>query len=81
MFVANGVTGVRHTFGFNPMYRYQKPAVDGSAVHPRVVAAHELLDGPDTPFSWPSSRNVVIIKDAESGRAGVRELIDARTTS
>lgn len=75
LFARHGVTGVRHMFSINPAYKYQAPkdAITGP-VHPRVIAAHQLLDGPDTAFPWPADANVVKARDAATARAAVRAI-------
>lgn len=74
-FLRYGVTGVRHMFALNPLYRPARPADPTTApVAPRLVIANQVLDGPSTVFLWPLSANVVTAADAQAARAAVREL-------
>src|SRR5262249_21329931 len=74
LLLRHGVTGVRHMFGVNPLFDPRTPRPNVDSPRPRLVAAHQILDGPDTAFGWPTSRNVVAADNAASARAGVREL-------
>lgn len=75
LFTRHGVTGVRHMFSVNPFYTYKPPQDSNTGpVHPRVFAANQLLDGPDTAFPMPADINVVKATDAASARAAVRIL-------
>lgn len=74
-FLRYGVTGVRNMFAFNPLQLVTKPADPASGpVAPRVVAANQILDGPDTVFKWPVRANVVTAADAKAARVAVREI-------
>jgi hypothetical protein len=62
-------------FGYSPLYTYKPPANPAAApVQPRVFAAHNVIDGPDTVFPFPVSLGVVKASDAASARAAVRRL-------
>ncbi len=75
LFPKFGVTGVRHMFAPSPLYSYKPPAdPTRGPVHPRVVAANNVLDGDPPLNEGILARNVVRAKDAESARAAVREL-------
>src|SRR5262249_44886375 len=74
MYLAHGVTGVRHMFSTNPWYSPRgddKARKAGKCLFPRLVAAERMLDGPVPVFPWPISNNVVCARTAEDGRAAV----------
>jgi hypothetical protein len=56
LFLANGVTGVRHMLGLDPRFDPRRWRTFPTGRAPRLVAADQMLDGPQTPFpafiSW-----------------------------
>lgn len=77
LFVASGVTGVRHMFSVNPLY----PVRAARAAHPdggpRVVGTDTLIDGPGTPFPRLVRQNVWTVTTADEARKAVRKTKDA----
>ena len=70
LFVANGVTGVRDMWGDQSVIRDWRARVDErDGKHPRLVAAGNLLDGPEP--VWPNS---IRVGSAEDARKIVRSL-------
>jgi hypothetical protein len=77
MYLAAGVTGVRHLFSFNPWYsprRWNTAAGRSGIPGPRVVGCDWLLDGPGTMFGFPVKLSVKSAGDEESAGAMVRLL-------
>jgi imidazolonepropionase-like amidohydrolase len=74
MFLANGVTGVRHMFSVNPLY----PAARAGRTRPggpRVVGTDTLLDGPRGPFAGSLARaNVWTAADPADAEHAVRKM-------
>jgi cytosine/adenosine deaminase-related metal-dependent hydrolase len=75
LFLAHGVTGVRHMFSFNPLYSPRSWRA-GRSPAPRLVATDVILDGEKTAFPYwlTFSGRVCKVRCAEEARAKVREL-------
>ena len=70
LFVANGVTGVRDMWGDPGVIReWRQRVVERDGQHPRLVAAGNLVDGPDP--VWPNS---IRVRSADDARNVVRSL-------
>jgi hypothetical protein len=61
-------------FSVNPGYHPPRDPDPAGLARPRVIAAYQILDGPDTRFAWPAGVNVVKARDADTARAAVRKL-------
>ena len=68
LFIANGVTGVRQMWGFTLNQQWRDRIEAGTLLGPRQSIASAILDGPQP--IWPGS---VAVKDAEAGRAALRD--------
>ena len=70
LFVANGVTGVRDMWGDPGVIRdWRQRVAERDGRHPRLVAAGNLVDGPEP--VWPNS---IRARNANDARAVVRSL-------
>lgn len=67
--LANGVTGVRNTFGSEGFLKQRNELISGQLLGPRVILASPVVDGP-IPM-WPGS---IPVADEAAGRKVVREL-------
>lgn len=67
--LANGVTGVRNTFGNEGFLKQRAEIISGKLLGPRVILASPVVDGP-MPM-WPGS---ISVADEAAGRKAVREL-------
>jgi imidazolonepropionase-like amidohydrolase len=76
LYLRHGVTGVRHLFGVNPAYHPPRRVRPSGPVVPRVVAACQVLDGPDSGFGFPAGLNVFKVQTPASARDAVRRLED-----
>jgi len=70
LFVANGVTGIRHMsgtmFGCTDLLQWRRESWEGTAVIPRIFAASNLVDGPD-----PQHEGSIVVRDVAQGRQAV----------
>jgi imidazolonepropionase-like amidohydrolase len=74
LFLANGVTGVRHMFSVNPLYPAAR-AGRGRPGGPLVVGADTILDGPGGPFERGATRlNVWTAATPDDARRAVRRM-------
>ena len=69
LFIANGVTGIRHMWGIPDHFQWRKEIAEGKLLGPRMEIASPPLDGPNP--IWPYS---IPISNAEEARATVRRL-------
>lgn len=67
--LANGVTGVRNTFGSDGFLKQRAELISGKLFGPRMILGSPVVDGP-APM-WPGS---IAVADADAGRKVVREL-------
>jgi hypothetical protein len=77
LFLAHGVTGVRHMFSTNYFCSPRQMARQAAARQepfPRLFAAEQLVDGPASVFAWPASGNVHRVRSAGDARRAVRAL-------
>jgi imidazolonepropionase-like amidohydrolase len=65
LFIANGVTGVRHMWGFPLYHQWRKDVEEGTFIGPRMVIASPIIDGPDP--IWNGS--VAVGNEAEAREA------------
>ena len=68
LFVANGVTSVRNTWGHPEILAFEKEIAAGRVLGPHIYSSGPVTDG--TPAEWHGSRSVA---NAEQGREAVRE--------
>jgi imidazolonepropionase-like amidohydrolase len=68
LFLANGVTGIRHMGGAPVHAQWRARLIDGDLVAPRMVVASRIVDGPKPlrPFS-------IAVGDEAEARAAVRQ--------
>ncbi len=67
LFTANGVTGIRVTWGKPEYHKWRKEISAGELIGPRMVIASPILDGPKT------TRNFVVVSNEKEGRQLVRK--------
>jgi imidazolonepropionase-like amidohydrolase len=73
LFVANGVTGVREMWGDPGVIRdWRTRVAERDGRHPRIVAAGNLVDGPEP--VWPTS---IRVRNADEARKEVQSLARA----
>ena len=68
LFVANGVTSVRNTWGHPEILAFGKEIAAGRVLGPYIYSSGPVTDG--SPAEWHGSRSVA---NAEQGRKAVRE--------
>jgi imidazolonepropionase-like amidohydrolase len=74
VFLAHGVTGVRHMYSFDPWSsprRWREAMARGKAIAPRLVMTDSMVDGPRAALPWLLRRNVYPVHDARSAREQV----------
>ena len=69
LFLANGVTGVRHMFGSPNIIEWRKQVAAGNLIGPRIVVGSPLVDGPN-----PVWKNSIGVATAPEGRCAVRKV-------
>jgi imidazolonepropionase-like amidohydrolase len=77
LFIANGVTGVRHMFSTNPWHsprRSDRERRAGKRLFPRLVATEKALDGEVPVFNALIRQNILKATTVGEGRARVRQL-------
>ena len=67
--LANGVTGVRNTFGSEGFLKQRAELINGRLFGPRMILGSPVVDGPSP--TWVGS---ISVADAAAGRKAVREL-------
>jgi hypothetical protein len=76
LFLAYGVTGVRHMYSFDPWFsprRWRNGMAQGKLVAPHLVMSDSMVDGPRAALPWLLRRNVYTVRDARSARAEVEK--------
>lgn len=67
--LANGVTGVRHMFGFDSLLKQKAEISSGTLVAPRMIVGSPVVDGPVP--TWEGS---ISVGDPAAGRQAVRSV-------
>src|SRR5262249_42979741 len=73
LFLAHGVTGVRHTFSFSPIYSARAWRKLGErSPAPRLVLSDMMIDGKRPSFPWALQRHIHTVAGGKAARQAVR---------